>query len=169
MESEQKVPLIEEKGLSEKKKHNSREMICTLWMILSMLSFILCVVVLTCCVFLQSRIEGLEAHVIEKVEGGLPKRYTIPNKRAVIPKNQQQRGSCWIFSTVGYLESSYRGYGVDNGLLGEDEYVQFSEQACLLRQRAPLTARRQADLRLLPAAQGNPDLQLRGHGYQPDE
>ena len=44
-------------------------------------------------------------------------------------KNQQSRGTCWVFCTLGFLEASYRAYGYRKGWLGEDEYVSFSEQA----------------------------------------
>ena len=44
-------------------------------------------------------------------------------------KNQQQRGTCWVFSSIGILEASYRINGIKKGFLNETEYVSFSEQA----------------------------------------
>ena len=81
-----------------------------------------------CCIFLGVRLDGFKANIIN-IQPKIPTRYVIPQKRSIIPKNQYSRGSCWIFATIGMVESSYRGYGVDHGLLNETEYVQFSEQA----------------------------------------
>ena len=39
------------------------------------------------------------------------------------------RGACWLFSTVGVLEASYRKQGAEKGYLGAHEYLKLSEQA----------------------------------------
>jgi len=44
-------------------------------------------------------------------------------------KNQQSRGTCWVFSSIGIIEASYRENGLKKGFLKENEYVAFSEQA----------------------------------------
>ncbi|EAL50093.1 papain family cysteine protease domain containing protein [Entamoeba histolytica HM-1:IMSS-B] len=124
------TPLLNpDEGYSPKKKHNTIETFCTLWMILSMITFVLFGIVLTCCMFLSTRLEGFTTKIIDNCEETLPSQYLIPQNASVIPKNQQSRGSCWIFSTIGYLESSYRAYGLRHNLLNSTEYVQFSEQA----------------------------------------
>ncbi|KUF97413.1 hypothetical protein AM588_10011576 [Phytophthora nicotianae] len=57
----------------------------------------------------------------------------LPSKFAVdyvTPRQDQAyRGTCWDFATIGFLEQSYRAYGVRKGWLKPDEYVAFSEQA----------------------------------------
>lgn len=56
----------------------------------------------------------------------------LPSKFAVdyvTPRQDQaQRGTCWDFATIGFLEQSYREHGVKKGWLSQDEYVHFSEQ-----------------------------------------
>ncbi|RHY29002.1 hypothetical protein DYB32_005537 [Aphanomyces invadans] len=58
--------------------------------------------------------------------------YNLPSKFAVqhvTPRQDQaQRGTCWDFATISYLEWSYRANGVANGWLKDEEYVAFSEQ-----------------------------------------
>lgn len=57
----------------------------------------------------------------------------MPHKLAVehvTPRvDQEQRGTCWDFATIGMLEQSYRAQGVANGWIDPDKYVGFSEQA----------------------------------------
>jgi len=59
----------------------------------------------------------------------LPSMYIVPDDVRTPPKNQAHRGTCYIFSTIGVLEASYRRFGLHMGYLKEDEYVKFSEQA----------------------------------------
>jgi len=59
----------------------------------------------------------------------LPKSYLIPDDVRTPVKNQAHRGTCYIFSTMGILEASYRRYGIRHGYLKENEYVKFCEQA----------------------------------------
>jgi len=59
----------------------------------------------------------------------LPSAYLIPDDVRTPPKNQAHRGTCYIFSTMGILEASYRRYGLKKGYLKENQYVKFSEQA----------------------------------------
>eukprot|EP00727_Mastigamoeba_balamuthi_P005918 m51a1_g1946 hypothetical protein (575) ;mRNA; f:955242-957490 len=42
---------------------------------------------------------------------------------------QEDRGTCWDFATIGWLEQSYRQNGVEKGFLEPQQYVRFSEQA----------------------------------------
>ncbi|KAL7719790.1 Papain family cysteine protease domain containing protein [Entamoeba marina] len=110
-------------------KHITPETIWALWLIYAILAFLLFAVVLISIAFLSSRINDCSIHVINSIEKSLPSTYSIPYSRVVLVKNQQSRGSCWIFATIGILESSYKQFGIENGLLGENEFVQFSEQA----------------------------------------
>jgi len=59
----------------------------------------------------------------------LPHSYIVPDDVRTPAKNQAHRGTCYIFSTIGILEASYRRHGLKEGFLKEDEYVKFSEQA----------------------------------------
>ena len=59
----------------------------------------------------------------------LPHAYLVPSDVRTPVKNQAHRGTCYIFSTMGIVEASYRRYGIKHGLLESDEYVKFSEQA----------------------------------------
>jgi len=59
----------------------------------------------------------------------LPKSYIVPDDVRTPAKNQAHRGTCYIFSTIGILEASYRRNGLKKGYLKENEYVKFSEQA----------------------------------------
>eukprot|EP00727_Mastigamoeba_balamuthi_P011556 m51a1_g7022 hypothetical protein (553) ;mRNA; r:44179-46497 len=61
--------------------------------------------------------------------GHLPRTFVLPDAAITPVKNQLSRGTCWVFSTIGLIESSYRRYGIDRGFLAADEYVSFSEQA----------------------------------------
>ncbi|GMF27274.1 unnamed protein product [Phytophthora fragariaefolia] len=69
-------------------------------------------------------------HYISK--NGLLPMALLPSKFAVdyvTPRQDQAyRGTCWDFATIGFLEQSYRAYGVHKGWLNPDEYVAFSEQ-----------------------------------------
>eukprot|EP00727_Mastigamoeba_balamuthi_P003942 m51a1_g13545 putative papain family cysteine protease domain containing protein (139) ;mRNA; f:982-1764 len=67
----------------------------------------------------------------ERAEEGapLPKSFLIPDRAMTPVKDQMSRGTCWIFSTMGLIESSYRKNGIEKGFLRDDEYVSFSEQA----------------------------------------
>jgi len=59
----------------------------------------------------------------------LPSTYLVPDDVRTPAKNQASRGTCYIFSTMGILEASYRRYGLKKGYLKKDQYVKFSEQA----------------------------------------
>jgi len=59
----------------------------------------------------------------------LPASYIVPDDVRTPAKNQARRGTCYIFSTLGVLEASYRRNGLKKGLLKKDQYVKFSEQA----------------------------------------
>ena len=59
----------------------------------------------------------------------LPRAYLVPSDVRTPVKNQAHRGTCYIFSTMGIVEASYRRYGLKKGFLKENEYVKFSEQA----------------------------------------
>ena len=71
----------------------------------------------------EARLERLRAAM------PLPRAYVVPSDVRTPVKNQAHRGTCYIFSTMGIVEASYRRYGIAHGLLGADEYVKFSEQA----------------------------------------
>lgn len=43
--------------------------------------------------------------------------------------DQSLRGDCWLFSTTGMLEDSYRRYGVERGWFNRSEYLRLSRQA----------------------------------------
>lgn len=43
--------------------------------------------------------------------------------------DQGMRGDCWLFAITGVLEDSYRRFGLANGWLKQDEYLQLSRQA----------------------------------------
>ena len=123
-------PLIG-KPKKTKHRHNTVETMWAIWLILVLVLVLLFAIVLVSLVFLSMRISDLNIRVVEETPESLPRKYSIPEQRVVIPKDQAQRGTCWIFSTIGILESSYRANGYANGYLAEDEYVRFSEQACL--------------------------------------
>ena len=57
----------------------------------------------------------------------LPYKHAVPYVTPV--KHQLLRGACWLFSTVGVLEASYRKQGAEKGYLGAHEYLKLSEQA----------------------------------------
>lgn len=57
-----------------------------------------------------------------------PETYLVPATARTPVKNQQQRGTCWIFATMGMFEASYRKNGYARGYLSEDEYLALSEQ-----------------------------------------
>jgi len=59
----------------------------------------------------------------------IPKSYLIPDDVRTPAKNQAHRGTCYIFSTMGILEASYRRYGLQQGYLEKNQYVKFCEQA----------------------------------------
>eukprot|EP00727_Mastigamoeba_balamuthi_P011060 m51a1_g6577 hypothetical protein (483) ;mRNA; r:198109-203682 len=59
----------------------------------------------------------------------LPRAFVLPDAALTPVKDQANRGTCWVFSTIGVIESSYRKNGIAKGFLAEDEYVSFSEQA----------------------------------------
>eukprot|EP00457_Paulinella_chromatophora_P003327 gb/GEZN01003334.1/.p1 GENE.gb/GEZN01003334.1/~~gb/GEZN01003334.1/.p1 ORF type:complete len:619 (+),score=13.01 gb/GEZN01003334.1/:37-1893(+) len=59
---------------------------------------------------------------------------SMPGHKLNIPhitprENQEFRGTCWDFATIGILEWSYRQNGILKGWLKPAEYVAFSEQA----------------------------------------
>ena len=59
----------------------------------------------------------------------LPRSWHVPDTAITPVKDQAQRGTCWVFSTMGALEADYRANGIAKGFLKENEYVSFSEQA----------------------------------------
>lgn len=59
----------------------------------------------------------------------LPSKFAVNWSYRVPPGNQLDRGTCWIFSSVGLLEASYRHQGILSGLLRDDEYVALSQEA----------------------------------------
>ena len=63
-----------------------------------------------------------------KYEGGeFPTKYAAPYPT---PRYyQEDRGTCWDFATIGFLEQSYRANGIKKGYLKENEYVRLNEQA----------------------------------------
>ena len=70
---------------------------------------------------------------IQDVEEGLqstgetvPRAFCTPYQ---LPRYcQQERGTCWAFSTIGILEQSYRENGIKKGFLKEEQYVRLSPQ-----------------------------------------
>ncbi|ETP38500.1 hypothetical protein F442_13904 [Phytophthora nicotianae P10297] len=116
-------------------------------------------VLLSLCISMHSTISRLESQTVDSVEtggdirqettkaredlnagamhyisnNGLLPMALLPSKFAVdyvTPRQDQAyRGTCWDFATIGFLEQSYRAYGVRKGWLKPDEYVAFSEQA----------------------------------------
>jgi C1A family cysteine protease len=62
----------------------------------------------------------------------LPHAFSVEPTAVTPVKDQQSRGTCWAFSTVGHIEASYRKHGLEKGFLKENEYVRFSEQAYAL-------------------------------------
>ena len=75
---------------------------------------------------------GNQATTLDNIEskptGYLPEIYLVPATARTPVKNQQQRGTCWIFATIAMLEGSYRKSGYERGYLAENEYVSLSEQ-----------------------------------------
>lgn len=61
-----------------------------------------------------------------------PETFLVPATARTPAKDQQRRGTCWIFATMGMMEGSYRKNGYAKGYLAEDEYVAFSEQVLAL-------------------------------------
>eukprot|EP00727_Mastigamoeba_balamuthi_P003156 m51a1_g12838 hypothetical protein (466) ;mRNA; r:183-2501 len=66
-----------------------------------------------------------------RAEGAvLPAAFLVPEAGRTPAKDQGQRGTNWIFSTLAALEASYRKAGLERGFLGKSQYLSFSEQAC---------------------------------------
>nr|BAN41495.1 hypothetical protein, conserved [Entamoeba invadens] len=42
---------------------------------------------------------------------------------------QMERGTCWDFALIGFLQSNYRQNGIEKGLMSEDQYTLLSTQA----------------------------------------
>ena len=57
----------------------------------------------------------------------LPKAYGAHTPGTV--RDQQNRGTCWDFATMRFLEDIYRIQGIQRGYLEENQFVRFSEQA----------------------------------------
>lgn len=68
--------------------------------------------------------------IVDPATEALPESFVVPYTARTPTKDQGHRGTCWIFSTLGVLEGSYRKNGYEKGYLKDDEYVAFSEQAC---------------------------------------
>ncbi|GAB1222766.1 hypothetical protein ENUP19_0121G0123 [Entamoeba nuttalli] len=64
-------------------------------------------------------------------------KITIPSKARIPHGNpryyQMERGTCWDFALIGFLEDSYRQNGIAKGFLEENEYVRFSTQVLGIR------------------------------------
>ncbi|KAH3745481.1 hect e3 ubiquitin [Pelomyxa schiedti] len=73
-----------------------------------------------------------EINDIGTVQETIPSSYGVPFYAITPVKDQGHRGTCWAFATIGLLEAQYRAYGYLAGLLDDDEYVSFSEQAYAL-------------------------------------
>ncbi|KAL3673459.1 hypothetical protein V7S43_001170 [Phytophthora oleae] len=113
-------------------------------------------VLLSLCVSMHNTISRLETQSVESVNSvwqetvdarkdvstgevrylskdGLVPMSLLPSKFAVdhvTPRQDQAyRGTCWDFATIGFLEQSYRAYGIRKGWLKPNEFVAFSEQA----------------------------------------
>lgn len=69
-------------------------------------------------------------NIVDPTTETLPESFVVPYTARTPAKDQGHRGTCWIFSTLGVLEGSYRKNGVEKGYLKDNEYVAFSEQAC---------------------------------------
>eukprot|EP00727_Mastigamoeba_balamuthi_P008540 m51a1_g4308 hypothetical protein (869) ;mRNA; f:34648-38484 len=78
---------------------------------------------------LHIKANRIAGHQAEQAAAPLPKTFVLPVTSRTPAKNQASRGTCWIFATVGHIESSYRRNGFAKGFLAADEYVAFSEQA----------------------------------------
>lgn len=57
----------------------------------------------------------------------LPAKFAVSYLPSI--RNQEQRGTCFVFATQGVLEHAYRLQGIAKGYLQPNEYVWFSEQA----------------------------------------
>jgi len=108
---------------------------------LSIATIILCVVTLITVIIFGSLIfaenydrstnTGPTEEELERMRAAapLPHAYIVPDDVRTPAKNQAHRGTCYIFSTIGLLEASYRRHGLQSHFLKKDEYVKFSEQA----------------------------------------
>eukprot|EP00823_Brevimastigomonas_motovehiculus_P006207 TRINITY_DN5036_c0_g1_i1.p1 TRINITY_DN5036_c0_g1~~TRINITY_DN5036_c0_g1_i1.p1 ORF type:complete len:600 (-),score=114.19 TRINITY_DN5036_c0_g1_i1:99-1898(-) len=75
----------------------------------------------------QEAIDHLMNNLTHPLTGAPILRFGVKN---VSPRKYQfSRGTCWDFGTISVLEHQYRLQGLKSGLLLDDEYVQFSEQA----------------------------------------
>eukprot|EP00727_Mastigamoeba_balamuthi_P008834 m51a1_g4573 hypothetical protein (571) ;mRNA; f:157189-159406 len=58
---------------------------------------------------------------------GLPTKWAA---KYLLPQYfQEDRGTCWVFATIGWLEQSYRQNGIEKGFLEPDQYVRLNNQA----------------------------------------
>ena len=77
---------------------------------------------------MTNRLEELdEPFVYSKNE--IPTKYAIPWESITPVKDQQSRGTCWIFATMAFLEAAYNKEAKEKHGHPIDSYVRFSEQA----------------------------------------
>jgi len=76
-----------------------------------------------------SRKKNNQNQVIDKYYYPLPSKFIVNSSYLIPPSNQFNRGTCWIFSSIGLLESYYRHQGIQSGYLMDDEYLSLSQEA----------------------------------------
>ncbi|KAL7722928.1 Papain family cysteine protease domain containing protein [Entamoeba marina] len=66
-----------------------------------------------------------------EVVEGIPPSARIPHSTPNY--YQMERGTCWAFALIGFLEDNYRQNGIQKGFLKESEYLRLSEQVLGIR------------------------------------
>lgn len=120
-------------GESSRTSSNSMSLMKTLKIVTCIISVLtLVVMVILSSVVLSKTVDTkkIANRIVDPATETLPETFVVPYTARTPTKDQGKRGTCWIFSTMGVLEGSYRKNGYEKGYLKEDEYVAFSEQAC---------------------------------------
>ncbi|KAH0795380.1 papain family cysteine protease domain containing protein [Histomonas meleagridis] len=99
-------------------------------LLIAILIFIICTLIISVVAMIFA-IKASNVQIIQQVinNTALPVRFSVDKNYILPPTDQMNIGTCWSFAMIYLLESQYHAQGVEQGLLEENEYVQFSKQA----------------------------------------